>query len=181
MTRATRASGLPGLRGSEHVGLTVPDLEQAILFFTKVIGCDFIFDGGSYGPDPDFMPVHLGVHPQASLRYCFVRCGNGVNFELFEYKSPGQRTIPPKNSDIGGHHIAFYVDDIDAAIAHLRLHNVEIMGEPDHITSGPAAGSRWVYFRAPWGLQLELVSYPGGKGYEKTAKRLLWHPGHPSR
>jgi hypothetical protein len=25
------------------------------------------------------------------------------------------------------------------------------------------------------------VSYPRGKGYERNAKALLWHPGHPLR
>jgi hypothetical protein len=104
-----------------------------------------------------------------------------VNFEVFEYSAPDQRTTPPKNSDIGGHHIAFYVDDFAAAITHLRRHSVQIMGEPNHIKSGPAAGSSWVYFLAPWGLQLELVSYPRGKAYEASTKRRLWHPGHPER
>ena len=42
-----------------------------------------------------------------------------------------------------------------------------------------AEGQHWVYFRSPWGTQLELVSYPDGKVYESTASRLLWHPGHP--
>ena len=33
-------------------------------------------------------------------------------------------------------------------------------------TSGPSAGQTWVYFLSPWGMQLELLSYPQGKGYE---------------
>lgn len=173
--------GLPGLHGSEHIGLTVPDLEQAVDFFTRIIGCDFIFDGGAFGGDPAFMRERLAVHPEARLRYCFLRCGNGVNFEVFEYASPDQRTEPPRNSDIGGHHIAFYVDDIDAAVAHLEAHGVRVLGAPMTIEDGPAAGSSWVYFLAPWGLQLELVSYPRGKGYEQGAERLLWHPRCPDR
>ena len=67
---------------------------------------------------------------------------------------------------MGGHHIAFYVDDIEAAVAHLKSHGVTVQGEINRIADGPAAGSAWVYFLAPWGLQLELVSYPNGKGYE---------------
>ncbi len=30
---------LPGLRGIEHVGLTVPDLDAAVRFFVDVLGC----------------------------------------------------------------------------------------------------------------------------------------------
>ncbi len=32
-----------------------------------------------------------------------------------------------------------------------------------------SAGQRWRYFLAPWGMQFELVSYPGGKAYERDA------------
>ena len=44
---------------------------------------------------------------------------------------------------------------------------------------GPSAGQTWVYFRAPWGMQFELVSYPAGKGYEQETDRRLWSPVHP--
>ena len=29
-------------------------------------------------------------------------------------------------------------------------------------------------------MQLELVSYPNGKEYEKTATTKLWHPAKPA-
>jgi glyoxylase I family protein len=29
-------------------------------------------------------------------------------------------------------------------------------------------------------MQFELVSYPGGKAYERDAAVKLWHPGHPA-
>ncbi|HTR91523.1 MAG TPA: hypothetical protein VMI73_07260 [Trebonia sp.] len=46
----------------------------------------------------------------------------------------------------------------------------------------PSAGQRWRYFLAPWGMQFELVSYPGGKAYERDgAAVMLWHPGRPER
>jgi len=52
------------------------------------------------------------------------------------------------------------------------------MGEPIP-SAGPALGQRWIYFRAPWGMQFELVSYPGGKAYEQDTPVKLWHPAHP--
>ena len=36
----------------------------------------------------------------------------GSNIELFSCQSPDQKVVQPKNSDIGGYHIAFYVNDI---------------------------------------------------------------------
>ena len=175
------AGGLPGLAGPEHIGITVPDLEAAKDFFINIIGCELVFDGGASGRDPEFMQTSLSVHPDAELKYCFLRCGHGVNFEVFEYSSPDQNPEAPKNSDIGGHHIAFYVDDIDAAVEHLIAHGITVQGDINHIADGPAAGSAWVYFLSPWGLQLELVSYPQGKGYEAGASVRLWHPRHPER
>ncbi len=173
--------GMPGIIGADHVGLTVPDLEEAVDFFVNVIGCDYIFDGGEAADDPEFMAGRLDVHPEARVRYCFLRCATGLNLELFEYAAPDQRETRPRNSDAGGHHIAFYVDDIEAAVAHLRDCGVRVFGDPMHIDDGAAAGAHWVYFLAPWGLQLELVSYPQGKAYEKNAPRRLWNPRYPER
>ena len=64
--------------------------------------------------------MHLNVHPRAVMRRLrFFRCKHGSNFEIFEYDSPDQNQAQPKNSDVGGHHLAFYVDDLDAAVAYL--------------------------------------------------------------
>ncbi len=172
---------LPGVRGIEHVGLTVPDLDEAVRFFVEVMGCTFVFDGGRYGDDPAFFRDRLGVSPEASLRYCFLRCGHGPNLEIFEYSAPGQRTVPPGNADVGGHHLAFYVDDFNAALAFLDGKGVEVMRPASLIDGGPAKGSRWVYVRAPWGLQLEIVSWPGGKGDPDSPARRLWQPTDPAR
>jgi hypothetical protein len=38
----------------------------------------------------------------------------GSNIELFSYQSPDRKVVQPKNSDIGGYHIAFSVDAADA-------------------------------------------------------------------
>lgn len=37
-------------------------------------------------------------------------------------------------------------------------------------------GINWVYFTAPWGMTMELVSYPRGMAYEANAKEILWRP-----
>lgn len=167
-------SGLPGHRGIEHVGLTVPDLDAAERFLVDVLGAQVVFDGGTID-DPDTMERVLGARKGASCRYRFFRLGNGPNLEVFEYTG-GSGDRPPGNADAGGHHLALYVDDIGPACAHLSAHGVEMSGPPERIETGPAAGSDWVYFKAPWGLQMELVSYPNGKAYERDAAVRLWKP-----
>ncbi len=52
---------------------------------------------------------------------------------------------------------------------------------PIPITEGPAAGQAIVCFNAPWGLQLEAISYPKGMAYEKDAATILWSPRDPSK
>jgi catechol 2,3-dioxygenase-like lactoylglutathione lyase family enzyme len=159
--------GLPGLRRLDHVGFTVPDLDEATRFLVDVLGCEYLYSLGPFADDGDWMSEHLGVHPRATVRENrFFRCGGSMVFEVFAYTAPEQRLVGPRNSDVGGHHIALYVDDLDTAVEHLRAAGVTVLGEPT-ASRGPHEGQRWVYFLAPWGMQFELVSYPHGKAYER--------------
>ncbi len=169
--------GLPGLMGIEHIGLTVPDMDAATTFFVEVLGAEVLFEVGPFGSEDDWMAAHLGVNPRATIpRLNMLRLLEGPSIELFQYESPDQQRDRPRNSDAGGHHLAFYVDDMDAAVGHLRQHGVEILGAPTTMTSGASAGLTWVYFRAPWGLQLELVAAPRGLAYETSGGRPMWRP-----
>jgi len=157
---------LPGLTRTDHIGLTVPDLAQAREFFEDVLGCEYMYTLGPFQDDGHWMSEHLGVGDRAVMRRLhFFRLGGQAIFEVFEYEAPDQRTAPPRNSDVGGHHIAFYVEDLDAAVADLHRRGLRVLGEPT-VSRGPSAGQRWVYFLSPWGLQCELVSNPNGKAFD---------------
>lgn len=161
-------TGLPGLRRLDHVGFTVPDLDQAERFLVDVLGCEYLYTLGPFRHDDDWMTRHLNVHPRAVMENRWYRLGGQAVLEVFGYASPDQRTEPPRNSDVGGHHLALYVDDLDAAVDHLRSAGVEVLDGPT-ASSGPALGNRWIYFLSPWGMQFELVSYPGGKAWDNDA------------
>lgn len=177
-----KTRGLPGLRGTDHIGFTVPNLDEAVKFFVEILGCEPFYELGPFQSDGDWMATHLNVHPRTVMRRLkFVRCGFGSNFEIFEYVAPDQNGEQPRNSDVGGHHLAFYVDDMDEAVAYLRSKGIRVLGEPTVRTSGPNGGQTWVYFLSPWGMQFELVSFPNGKGYERDTDARLWHPAHPER
>lgn len=170
---------MPGLRGLDHIGFTVPDLDQAVDFFCNVLGCEPFYQLEEIKRDDDWMATNLNVHPRAIIRRLqFLRCGNGANFELFQYEAPDQRP-QPRNSDVGGHHLAFYVDDCHLAAAYLKSVGVQLLGEPKQSNAGPSAGQTWVYFLTPWGMQCELVSFPEGKAYEKHTSRRLWSTTAP--
>jgi catechol 2,3-dioxygenase-like lactoylglutathione lyase family enzyme len=180
---AVRADSMPGLRGHDHTGITVPDIKQAADFFINVLGCK---EAMSFGPFADekgnFMADLLNVNPRAVIKeITLVRCGYGSNIELFQYSSPDQQNMTPKNSDIGGYHIAFYVDDIKAAKDYLDSKGVKTFLGPFPVNEGPAAGQSIVYFLAPWGLQMEIISYPKGMAYEKSSPVVLWSPRDPAK
>ncbi|MBZ9697922.1 MULTISPECIES: VOC family protein [unclassified Mesorhizobium] len=177
------ASSIPGMRGHDHTGITVPDMKQAVDFFTDVVGCKKAMSFGPFADDKGtFMQDVLGVDPKAVIeQITMVRCGTGSNIELFKYTAPDQKDVMPKNSDIGGFHIAFYVDDVAAAKAYLDANGVKTRLGPLPVKEGPAAGQTILYFQAPWGLQLEAISYPDGMAYEKGAETVLWSPKNPEK
>jgi catechol 2,3-dioxygenase-like lactoylglutathione lyase family enzyme len=168
---------IPGLAGIEHIGLTVPSIDEATRFFVDVLGAELLYDVGPFESPDDWMANHLAVHPRARIEKIRVlRVANGPVLELFEFVSPDQKTAQPRNSDYGGWHLAFYVDDIDPALAALKAWKLDIQSGPVVMTEGPSAGLTWLYFKAPWGQQLELVSYPGGLAAYKALKRDIWRP-----
>ena len=176
---------IPGIRGMEHIGFTVPDINEACEFFERILGAETLYTAATdfRHDDDDWMQEHLRVHPRSVIKeFRYMRMGNGTNFEVFEYEAPEQARTPPKNSDVGGHHLAFYVEDMDAAIAFMRANGVEILGEPTAYTEGPNLGLTWCYFMAPWGMQLEVVSAPDGTTYDNEAKKTgatrLFNPLH---
>ena len=168
--------GLPGLRGVDHVGVTVPDIEQATAFFVGVLGCELLYEREPPGDDAprDRLGVPAGSRIQAVR---FLRCANGANIELFEFSSPDQREDFPRPSDVGIQHLALYVEDLDAAAEHLRRHGVNLLSGPNPLP-GPEAGdgNRFIYARTAWGLTVELISYPVPMAYEQRSDERRWRP-----
>lgn len=180
---AAQAGSIPGMRGHDHTGVTVPNIVEGVNFFINVIGCKKATSFGPFSDDKGtFMTDLAGVDSKAVIKeITLLRCGFGSNIELFEYTAPDQRDLKQKNSDIGAFHIAFYVDDVAAAKAYLEKKGVATRLGPLPITEGPAAGQTILYFQAPWGLQFEAISYPNGMAYEKDAKTVLWSTTDPAK
>jgi catechol 2,3-dioxygenase-like lactoylglutathione lyase family enzyme len=177
------AEGIPGMRGHDHTGVTVPDMKQALDFFVGVVGCEKAMSFGPISDDKGTLMTDLvGVDARAKIdQVTLVRCGFGSNIELFQYEASDQRDLKARNSDIGAFHIALYVDDVAAAKTYLDSKGVATRMGPVPMTEGPEAGQTIMYFQAPWGLQLEAISYPKGMAYEKDSKTILWSPKDPSK
>jgi catechol 2,3-dioxygenase-like lactoylglutathione lyase family enzyme len=176
------ATGLPGLLGVDHFGMTVPDVAQARAWLESTLGCRAPLNFGPFfDPVGDLMTQLVDVHPRSVIsEISELRCGaNGANIELFQYSAPDQVKGTPLNSDWAGNHFAVYVSDIDAATAAMTGRGTRPLVGPFPVTGGPAAGESINYYLPPLGHYLELISYPNGLAYEATAAVPLWSPRKP--
>ena len=177
------AKGLPGLSHVDHVGLTVPDLDAAVRFYSEVIGGVELYRIGPFDAAEmprmddgrDWTEAHINVKG-ARLNIAMLQVGPNLMLELFQYDAPDdRRKAPPRNCDWGGHHIAFKVADLDAAKAYLAEHGCRVMDGPTLLDQGPCATMRFNYVLDPWGNQLELVEYKAQE-FEKTAPVKIYRP-----
>jgi catechol 2,3-dioxygenase-like lactoylglutathione lyase family enzyme len=144
-------SGIPTATNVDHLGVTVPDLQQAIGFFTKVLGAEFLFSfqEGPGTSNPADLNKAFGVPADSKLQIAMLRLGSTLNIELMEYETPDQRTVMPRNSDFDAPHIAFFVSDMDAAADYLVAHGCKLFSGPLVSEGGPKAGRRFATFKRP--------------------------------
>ncbi|MET8506866.1 VOC family protein [Streptomyces sp. NPDC004787] len=169
---------VPGATGVHHLGFTVPSLAEAVQFFTEILGAEVLYTSGPYsGKGGATLRRRLNVHSDSTVKLSMLRLGISLNIELFEYESPDQRCIYPRNSDWGGHHIAIWTDNFDASYEYLSSQpGMEALEGPNLVPGGPVAGTRWVYFKTPIGIYLELVSAPAEQPYEASTTARLYRP-----
>ena len=151
-------SGFSILR-TNHTSFTVSNLDQSIAFFRDALG----FEVTSKAPrNPDIVSRISGVEG-ADMMIAFVR-GPGHSLELIQYLGPaeGRGKVSSRPCDVGFAHVAFDVDDIDAAIAACEPFEMRVIGEVATIDQGPNAGGRVAYLRDPDGVCIEFIQKPGG-------------------
>src|SRR5947209_3395724 len=114
--------------GTHHVGITVPDIEQAIAFFEAVLGAVTVFRTGPFDVDEFFMRRKLGAGTGTRIRdVAFLRCGDGPSVELFEYSGEDSSARPKRVSEVGGTHLCFEVEDVFASAKRLQAQGIEFL------------------------------------------------------
>lgn len=176
--RKAEVTKVPGLLGIDHVGITVPNIRMAAGWLERNLGLRNPLTFGPFSdPKGNLMKQLVDVHPRAVLKQVrMLGGGRGPNIELFQYRAPDQNRTFRRNSDWGGHHIAFYVRDVENGVAALQRTAGTKLDGPIPITEGPAAGQAINYFHNPFGTDIELISYPNGMAYEAGAAVPLWDP-----
>lgn len=120
--------------GVHHVGLTVADLAAARSFFVTQLGYELVAERPEY--------------PAAFV-------SDGTTLLTLWQANEGARPFDRKRN-IGLHHLALRVDDLDALASRLGLlDDCEIEFGPEPLGT---LGVRHMMFRGPGGLRLELVA-----------------------
>lgn len=154
---------MTNIRGIDHIGVTVPDIEQATEFFKKAFNAKISYDNQK----PNAKPMQgsetektLGLKEGAQVIHMrMLSFENSVSIELFQLENTDQEE-PVIISDLGVQHFSFYVEDIEEASKRFVEAGGELLNEPDELMGDVEEGTgSFVYGRTPWGMIIELLSY----------------------
>lgn len=150
---------MPGFKvlATNHTSFTVSDLDRSVAFFRDVLG----FEVTSKAPrNPDVVSRVTGI-PGTRMMIAYVR-GAGHSLELIQYLGPeeGRGRVRALPCDVGFAHVAYDVDDIEAAIAASAEHEVRLVGEVAVIDQGPNTGGKVAYLQDRDGVTIEYIQKP---------------------
>lgn len=152
------------IKGIEHIGITVPEIEQAEEFFKAAFGAETLYALIEKGGKPQVgeeMHGKNGLEPGARIiAMRMMRIADGANVELFEVDGVHGST-PDGPTRMGLHHFALYVDDLGAAAERFRQAGGTMLDGPIDLggkEKGP--GNQCWFGNTPWGLHVEFVHLP---------------------
>ncbi|NVM66841.1 glyoxylase I family protein [Mucilaginibacter sp. SG538B] len=118
-----------------HIAIICSDYAKSKRFYTEVLGLKIVRE--VYREQRQSYKLDLAL-------------GNLYQIELFSFPDPPARPSRPEAA--GLRHLAFEVDDLDEAVAHISSFGVDI--EPIRVDE--TTGKRFTFFADPDGLPLEL-------------------------
>ena len=139
--------------GTNHTSFTVSNLERTIGFFRDCLG----FEVTSKAPrDPALVSRITGVEG-ADMMIAFLKAP-GHTLELIEYRAPASKgAVRARPCDTGFAHVAFNVDDAQAAVDAASGYGVQAICAPVTIDQGPNKGRKVVYVRDWDGITFEFI------------------------
>ena len=172
------------IRGIDHLGIYVPDMEAATRFFQEAFGARIIYislttSDPALDLDAAGLGEKLGIAPKSVMKaQRFIDLGKGPDLELFEIQAPNQKESIG-TSDFGINHFAVYADDIEAAVTRFEQAGGRMLFRPSPIgfPTEQGEGVQHCYGATPWGMTIEFMTYPGEMGYESTTQLRRWSRG----
>jgi len=142
-----------------HTNLIAEDWRTLANFYIDLFGCTLV------PPERDLQGAHMDAGtgiPGAHLRGAHLRLpgwgDNGPTLEIFTYNI----TAPPEPAAVnrpGFGHIAFSVDDVQAARATVLVAGGRAVGEVVTVQIATGARVTWCYVTDPEGNIIELQSW----------------------
>lgn len=161
--------GLVSARHVDHVGMTVPNLDEAIQFFEDALGAKLLWRVGPFHETPTGVPIK-------NIENAMLRLGPNLNVEVMTFEADQQNKTMPSNIDVGATHIAFFVDNIRAAADSLQKHGAELMRGPIQAKGDVKKGEEIWYFKTPWGAFMEILWRSDHLPYEEHTANRLFQP-----
>ncbi len=169
------------VRAIDHIGITVPNIEEAATFLEQAFGATALYDNIIPTDSPQ-----TGAEAEAKLGFAkgsaiihmrMMRLGDGASIELFEMKVPGERKKDIIPSDIGLQHFAVYTENIDETKKKFIEAGGKVLEGPNEMLGREGgAGNQFMYAITPWGTFVELITYPSELEIEKTTPLRRWKP-----
>jgi catechol 2,3-dioxygenase-like lactoylglutathione lyase family enzyme len=136
----------------DHVSVVVDDLQAAIAFFLE-LGMELEGQAPIEGPSVDRVAGLDSVRVDIAM----LRTPDGHGrLELTKFHTPKAISAEPENAPantLGLRSIMFAVDDLDAAVAALRIHGAQLVGEVAQYQDS----YRLCYVRGPEGIIVALA------------------------
>ena len=144
-----------------HVSVVAADWRRLAEFYTLVFGCEFVPPERDYaGPD---LERGTGV-AGATLRGGHLRLpghgADGPTLEIYQYGRAEDRPVTAANR-LGLAHVAFAVDDVQAARQAVLGNGGGRVGDIVTLTTADGRRVTWCYVTDPEGNILELQSWSG--------------------
>jgi catechol 2,3-dioxygenase-like lactoylglutathione lyase family enzyme len=141
-----------------HVGITVKDMDKALIFYRDLLGLKVLGDLTIAGKEIERVTQVKG----AKLRAVYLRSREdmkGPPLELLHFEEPRGETGAPyaRLTNPGITEVAFWVKDMDMMCKELRAHGVEFYSSPQLFELEGYGKVKVVYFRDPDGTTLELL------------------------
>jgi len=122
------------LKKIHHIAIICSDYKAAKEFYVDKLG----------------LPLIREVYREARRDYILTLLVGDVEVELFIMENPPLRVTNPEAR--GLRHLAFYVENIETAVAELNAKGIET----EAVRVDPYTNTRMTFFRDPDGLPLEL-------------------------
>ncbi|MBD2298412.1 VOC family protein [Nostoc sp. FACHB-190] len=121
--------------GIHHIAIICSDYERSKRFYVEVLGFAIIQETFRAARNSYKLDLRVNEHTQ---------------IELFSFPNPPQRFSNPEAC--GLRHLAFAVENLEATVADLNLHNIET----ENIRVDEITGKKFTFFQDPDNLPLEI-------------------------